>query len=320
MSDLRDMFFEECDDLMEVLSTGLDDLQNGNGDAETINAMFRSVHSIKGGGGAFGLDQLINFAHAFENVLEDLRSERIDADAGLIALMFSAFDHLSDLLTAARDGNVLPDTAGASILSDLQQVSPPAGGDASGEAEVASLDFVPLTLDIGGDDLDTLPVLDFDLDAAAPASGGTDAYIIEFSADPGLYARGHDPALLFRALADLGDVTTTADTADVLPLADCGESLAALTWVLHLVPNDGIDEDDIREVFEFVESQCMLDITTGTMPDDQDTDLPDLGEAPALPSLDGELAGAADAPIASAPAAQPAEVASVSDVSTYWSK
>lgn len=76
MSDLRDMFFEECDDLLEVLSTGLDDLQNGNSDAETINAMFRSVHSIKGGAGAFGLDRLIKFAHAFENVLDDLRSNK----------------------------------------------------------------------------------------------------------------------------------------------------------------------------------------------------------------------------------------------------
>ena len=66
MSDLRDMFFEECDDLLEVLSTGLEDLQNETSDAETINAMFRSVHSIKGGAGAFGLDRLIKFAHAFE--------------------------------------------------------------------------------------------------------------------------------------------------------------------------------------------------------------------------------------------------------------
>ncbi|TCL08242.1 two-component system chemotaxis sensor kinase CheA [Shimia isoporae] len=309
MSDLRDMFFEECDDLMEVLSTGLDDLQNGNGDAETINAMFRSVHSIKGGGGAFGLDRLINFAHAFENVLEDLRSEKIEADPGLIALMFSSFDHLSDLVDAARDEVDIPEDAGASILADLHQVSAPEGG-AGGEeaAEVDSADFVPLTLDIGGDDdtLAPLPDLDFDLGGAAEDSNGTLAYVIEFSADPGLYARGHDPALLFRALADLGELTVNADTSEVLPLNEVGESFAGLKWTLELIPAESTTEDDVREVFEFVESQCVLDVSTTFVEGEAPAGLPDLPDldAPAeLPPLEDIAAPeAAPAPIAEAPA------------------
>ncbi|WP_270728827.1 chemotaxis protein CheA [Shimia sp. Alg240-R146] len=318
MSDLRDMFFEECDDLMEVLSTGLDDLQNGNGDAETINAMFRSVHSIKGGGGAFGLDRLINFAHAFENVLEDLRSEKIEADPGLIALMFSSFDHLSDLVDAARDDNDIAEDAGASILADLKQVSPPEDGGAE-EAEVDSADFMPLTLDIGGDndfgplpDFDLPPSLDLDTDPAPlddlPGSDGVSAFAIEFSADPGLYTRGHDPALLFRALADLGDVTVTADTSNVLTLAEAGDALAALNWTLQLIPNDGVQEDDIREVFEFVESQCVLEVSTTVVEKAADIDLPELptltDEVPAPDEAD--TAADVTAPTTPEPAAKPA--------------
>ncbi|KPA20851.1 Chemotaxis protein CheA [Shimia sp. SK013] len=322
MSDLRDMFFEECDDLMEVLSTGLDDLQNGNGDAETINAMFRSVHSIKGGGGAFGLDRLINFAHAFENVLEDLRSEKIEADPALIALMFSSFDHLNDLVDAARDDNDIAEDAGASILADLKQVSPPENGGAD-EVEVDSADFMPLTLDIGGDndfgplpDFDLPPSLDLEADPAPPMADplptgdGINAFSIEFSADPGLYSRGHDPALLFRALADLGDVTVSADTGNVLALAEAGDALSALSWTLQLIPNDGVEEDDIREVFEFVESQCVLEISTTVVEKAADTDLPELAlptladEAPAPDEAD--TAVDATAQTAPQPAAKPA--------------
>ncbi len=280
MSDLRDMFFEECDDLMEVLSSGLDDLQNNNSDAETINAMFRSVHSIKGGGGAFGLDRLINFAHAFENVLEDLRSQKIEVDHGLVALMFSAFDHLSDLVDAARDDADIPETAGASILADLHQVSAPAGGAGGDGGEIDAADFVALTLDIGGDDdLSPLPDLNFDVSDAPASAGDSRLFVIAFCADPGLYARGHDPALLFRALDDLGTVTVTADTSDVLPLCDLGESFSALTWHLELTPNAGVDADDIHEVFEFVESQCMLEVTETVQPQET-VDVPD------LPALD----------------------------------
>lgn len=54
MNDLNQMFFQECDDLLEQLSSGLNDLEAGAGDEETVNSMFRAVHSMKGGAGAFG--------------------------------------------------------------------------------------------------------------------------------------------------------------------------------------------------------------------------------------------------------------------------
>ncbi|MDA5557711.1 chemotaxis protein CheA [Shimia sp. MMG029] len=265
MSDLRDMFFEECDDLLEVLSTGLDDLQNGNSDAETINAMFRSVHSIKGGAGAFGLDRLIKFAHAFENVLDDLRSNKIDVDPNITALMFSGFDHLSDLVDAAREDNDLPDSEGASVLSDLKLVTQNANGGVAEEedaSEVSSDDFVALTLDVGLDldlggdgpgDLPGLPSLE-------PVSEGATHFIVKFSADPVLYARGHDPALLFRALGEMGEMTVEADISGVATLESLQEAPAAISWTLTLRPDDGIDESTIREIFEFVEGQCTLEI------------------------------------------------------------
>lgn len=251
MSDLRDMFFEECDDLLEALSSGLDDLQNNNSDAETINSMFRAVHSIKGGAGAFGADRLIEFAHAFENVLEDLRSEKLEADPSITALMFSAFDHLSDLVDAAREDNDLPESDGASVLSDLKLVTQKINGAPVEELEVDAADFTPLTLNLG-EELQGLPDIFGDT---------VEAYVIQFTAEPVLYTRGHDPALLFRALQQMGDLTITADTDHIAPLNTLQDSPAALSWTLHLRPDDGIDEEAILEIFEFVEGQCHLEIT-----------------------------------------------------------
>ena len=48
MNELLEGFFEECEELLEVLSDGLDAMAAGTVDEDTINAVFRSVHSIKG--------------------------------------------------------------------------------------------------------------------------------------------------------------------------------------------------------------------------------------------------------------------------------
>ena len=68
MNELLEGFFEECEELLEVLSDGLDAMAAGTVDEDTINAVFRSVHSIKGGAGAFGMEVLVEFSHAFETV------------------------------------------------------------------------------------------------------------------------------------------------------------------------------------------------------------------------------------------------------------
>jgi len=63
---IKDIFFQECEDLTDALVDGLAEMASGDADDETVNAVFRAVHSIKGSGGAFGLTDLVSFAHKFE--------------------------------------------------------------------------------------------------------------------------------------------------------------------------------------------------------------------------------------------------------------
>ncbi len=256
MNDLNQMFFQECDDLLEQLSSGLNDLEAGAGDEETVNSMFRAVHSMKGGAGAFGLDQLVSFAHAFENVLDDIRSQRLVVGDNVVNLLLTASDHLADLVEAASQGTELPPEQGASILSDLKHVSNAANGT-SGDAqeaveEVDEADFQPTFFAIDGD----LPSLD---DMAAPES---DAPVtIRFKASQQLFANGHDPAILFLSLETLGKLEVAADLSALTPLRESPWSEPALSWTLTFTADDSVDEAAIREVFEFVEGLCELEIT-----------------------------------------------------------
>lgn len=256
MNDLQDMFFQECDELLESLATGTDMLEAGASDVETVNSMFRAVHSIKGGAGAFGLAQLVNFAHALENVLDDIRSERLTADDNVVALLFAAGDHLSDLVNAARENEELPAEQGASILSDLRLVAGSVPGQEAScspdaEQEDVAVEFQPLSLSLDGD----LPSLD--------EMNGPDAalsWIIAFKATARLYENGHDPALLFRHLQELGSISVKADQSAIVPLCDAPWSQPSLSWTVELRPDDQVDKASILEVFEFVEGLCELEI------------------------------------------------------------
>ena len=104
---IKATFFQECEELMADLEAGLLALQAGEGDDETINAVFRAVHSVKGGAGAFGLEALVRFAHTFETTLDKVRSGSLKADEGVLKVLLRATDVLADLVQAAKcDGAV----------------------------------------------------------------------------------------------------------------------------------------------------------------------------------------------------------------------
>ena len=78
---IRETFFQECEEQLAELESGLLAMEGGDQDPETINAVFRAVHSIKGGAGAFSLEALVRFAHIFETALDDVRSGKMVATA-----------------------------------------------------------------------------------------------------------------------------------------------------------------------------------------------------------------------------------------------
>ena len=89
-------FFQECDELLADLETGLLAIEAGDADGETINAVFRAVHSVKGGAGAFGLDDLVRFAHVFETLLDEIRSGRKPCDDPTVKTLLRAADLLAE--------------------------------------------------------------------------------------------------------------------------------------------------------------------------------------------------------------------------------
>jgi two-component system, chemotaxis family, sensor kinase CheA len=264
---LRDSFFEECDDLLESLTEGLGALDTGTAGDQTLNAVFRAVHSVKGGAGAFGLTALVDFAHRFETLLDALRSGRIGAGPDLFRLLLRAADHLADQVTAARTGAPAPDAA---ALTRAFATWLGAEGSDSPPAEEPFV-FTALPLDLAAITADgNAPALDAGLSDTLPSGALRDpspsglGYAIHFRPCPRLYANGHDPTLILAALSELGHLQVTLDASRLPAWEHLDPADAWLAWTLHLTTAE--PETSVREAFEFVEGLCDLDIRPLTAP------------------------------------------------------
>ena len=95
--------------------------------------------------------------------------------------------------------------------------------------------------------------------AAATAEPEKKTFTIRFKPKPDLYAKANEAALLLREIERLGDATITCDASELPLLTELDPEGAYLTWTVELKTD--ADEAAIREVFEFVEWDCDLEIS-----------------------------------------------------------
>jgi len=239
MAEIRASFFIECDELLESLQDGLQIIDDGENDDETINIVFRAVHSIKGGAGAFGLEALVRFAHRFETALDEVRGGKMSVGPDELRLFFSCADHLADLVRISRD---------------------------EGEEE-ENIDFAPtglsFSLDLpdisdAGPDLDLPDLADLPPPEELMATDAERTFVISCTPTTELFETGNEMALLLRALKEQGTAEITLDASKLPEFKAIAPENSYLSWSVRLTTK--ADKDEIASIFEFVEGLCTLDI------------------------------------------------------------
>ncbi|WP_421739596.1 chemotaxis protein CheA [Caulobacter sp.] len=307
-------FFQECEELLADLEGGLLAMQEGVGDIETVNAVFRAVHSIKGGAGAFGLEPLVRFAHVFETLLDAVRSGEVPNTVDLAAVMLRASDVLADHVSAARGMGDVDMAASAAMAAELKawtdpSAAPPAPVAAEPEvseiAEVAPAPVAPVVApdDLDDDDLgfDFQPMtITIDEQAADAELIPSNVWTVSIRPKSDLYRKANETALLLRELSRLGPIVATMDDSALPTLEFLDAEAAYCTWSVRVETDEG--EEAIREVFEFVDGDCELDIVRGEAPVEAAlANLLGAIEAPAEPEPAPAAVEAAPAPVEIAP-------------------
>jgi two-component system chemotaxis sensor kinase CheA len=284
MATIKQTFFQECEEQLAELETGLLALESGDADPETINAIFRAVHSIKGGAGAFHLEDLVRFAHAFETTLDHLRSGRFTATPAGSKVMLRAADMLADLVRCARDGGSVDLERCGAIIEEVGALFvADSDGGADADDGMGELNFQPVAFSF--DELALEP---------APAPGPA-RFTILFKPKPDLYSKANEAALLFRELGRLGETVVTCDIGDLPQLPELDPEGAYLRWTIALTTES--DESAIREVFEFVDQDCELEIRQESDASDASAEAENSDVSSLLRKLEAEIGTSPDMPM-----------------------
>ena len=261
---IQQMFFQESEEGLQALESCFALCREAADDPETINTIFRAVHSIKGGAGAFGHEHLQDFAHHYEGVLDQLRSGVLTMTPALLDVLLAAFDTLSDHVAAARGERGTPDDT--AVLAALAGV---------GGAQETASEPTPAAVEVATVAAPAAPADDFDallglLEPSAPAAAPQDdfdalmsllapsavpsqkpAWYISVRPSGDAFANGGEPLLLLRELVRMGGIKVELDGSALPPIDELDVNRAYLGWSLEMPAE--VAKDDIEAVFEFVD-------------------------------------------------------------------
>lgn len=264
--EIQQIFLLECDEGLDIAERSLLACKDGNGDQESINSIFRAVHSIKGGAGAFGFIPLQAFTHKFETVLQQVRDGDKVLTPGLLKTLIRAFDVLSDHVSAIKGLADAP--SDGAISEELEAIAESDGlaedGTATDTPAVEALPVEPEaeasseapSTEAASDEIDFDDLL-AELDAPEPVVIG---HIVQLRPQPRALDNGGDPLLLVRELCALGAAVRAIDLGALPDLDHYTPEGAYIGWEIE-VPGS-VSRTSIEEIFDFVGDACGLSIYT----------------------------------------------------------
>ncbi|QXH51286.1 chemotaxis protein CheA [Pseudomonas fakonensis] len=222
-------FLEEANDLLREAEDCLLILERSPSDSEAINALFRSVHTLKGSAGIFSLEPLVTLAHQLENRLMQLRDGECALSDSLTSLMLQCMDELNTMVRSIdpHTATLAPHTPRqAELLAALEALDSPPG----------------------------------------PAAESAAVWQLSLRLDAELLRNGFDPCAFIRYLARLGELLAVHTLTDALPpLEQMDPEQCYLGFDITL--STLASREELQEVFSLADGFYQLSLACQAAPE-----------------------------------------------------
>ncbi len=211
MSQFYQVFFEEVAEHLGAMESLLLGMDVNSPSIDDLNAIFRAAHSIKGGAGTFGFNDMTSVTHVLETLLDKLRKEELELRNEMIDVFLQAGDVLRTQMEAHQNGGDVDESIVTDVCQKLDELS--GSKPAHGKPQLTAQDVAPVDI--------------------VPASPGV-CYKIEFTPDEGIE--------LDNLLAELGNMGQ-------LEIIENGAGKVPPLWNLTLTT--AVTEAELKDTFAF---------------------------------------------------------------------
>ncbi len=248
MNNLREVFLDEAQDLLEDLEEAFLELDDDRQNKDIVGRIFRAVHTIKGSGSMCGFNNLADFVHEFETMFDLVRKGQVAVTGDLVEIGLQSHKLMSEIID--NDDHISPTLRDANnkLLERLLTHAP------------EDLNALPesLTEEVEEDDR------------------AARFYRINFVPHEDIFMYGANPLSLLKSLAMLGDCSFIGYTESIPPLDEIDPATCYLSWDIIIETTEL--ESAIIENFEFVKNESDLHISLIDGDSEYDEDYKRIGE------------------------------------------
>ena len=224
------LFLEEAGDMEDQIEESLLLLENDPSNQEAVNTAFRGFHTIKGGAGMIGFEELQQYTHQVESLLSDVRGGEKSTSPELISALLGSIDCLRSFCKDLEGIESYDQQGVAASLEEIQKLS-------------------GTSADIGEPQTEVDPEPTVQSEISVSNESGFSRFLIELRFPEELLQEGGDPLLLLKDLHELGECIVTAHVHSIPQLEILDPSKLYLHWSVLL--NTEKSEEDLENVLMF---------------------------------------------------------------------
>ncbi len=230
-------FIEETTELLDDLEALILKWETSRDDPETIDALFRGMHTVKGGAGIVKESRLADYAHELENLLDQARAGKVLYSEKLGSVLLQSLDCIRRYLSSVGNG-AQPDLI--CIEENLNEIQPLLQASPSLSNNVDAARVIRQTSSVAETQVTPTP------------------YLITLKFDPETFRKGRDPLLLLQQISELGECVPVVHQDRLPDYAEFDPQTLYLWWTLKLVTT--AQPSEINELLQFFRSGNQLSV------------------------------------------------------------
>ena len=206
MDPLLEQFLVEARENLSFIDQNIDAI--GGDDPELLNSVFRAAHTLKGGSGIVGFESIKDITHHAEDLLDMLRSGKIEFQESMLEALYNAFDEVMNLVEAAEESEEIVDADPERIESIAKELNAQMGKDVEVKEEWSvPFESIGDIKNIVNMPMDFLKNFDEKLDFKLDEYGEDDCnrkhlFAVSFDVDESCMVYGNDPVYTLSLLED----------------------------------------------------------------------------------------------------------------------